>query len=118
MQQRQKLYSQLYPQQQFTVLSSFFQFCGCVRLAGDTISSTHPGGNNPASSVIMAYWPGSGDNLDYCQMRVGVIQYLVSLQITIVMNIIIFAFVRWKQLHPQQERYGMSVTGTSILLRV
>ena len=45
------------------------------------IGSVLPGGNNSASSVIMAFWVGSGNSLpsiDYSQMRVGVVQKFIK----------------------------------------
>ena len=52
------------------------QICGKVTLGEDLIGSTLPGGNNMASLVIMAYWPGSDDPgaMNDFQMRVVVVQ--------------------------------------------
>ena len=57
-----------------------YQCFGRVGLGGSLIGSTLPGGNSSNSSVIMAYWAGSGNDLlaiDYTRMRVGVIQYFL-----------------------------------------
>lgn len=59
-QQLSTLYTQLYPSRTVNHLSYSYQMCGRVTLCGELIGSTLPGGNNAASSVIMAYWPTKG----------------------------------------------------------
>lgn len=55
-------------------------------MAGDIVGSVAVrGASNPASSVIMAYWPGTGfslENIDSTTMRVGVVQYYLKHSIT------------------------------------
>ena len=45
------------------------------------IGSTLPGGNSSSSSVIMAYWAGSGSNVlanNHERMRVSVVQHYIE----------------------------------------
>ena len=75
-----------------------------------------------SSSVVMAYWPGRGDDLssiDYAHMRVGTAQYFFKHHAVICspedaslkQDIdLIFACVYWKQKHPNQEWFGNSAT--------
>ena len=112
--------NQLYPSDVISFLPYHYHVCGKVTLGEDLIGSTLRGGNNASSSVIMAYWPGSGDSLQmisHAQMGVGVVQYFV--QHTVHLAFAegsgdskpfkhIFAYVRWKKLHPQQHYFGDS----------
>ena len=54
---------------------------GRVSLSGDVIGSMVPGRNScQSSSVIAAYWPGTGSSLlsiDYTKKRIGVVQYFI-----------------------------------------
>lgn len=54
----------------------FYCQYGRVTLAGDLIGSILPGSNNSASSVIVADWPGTGNNT--CRLQVGCIQYFMK----------------------------------------
>ena len=76
-----------------------------------------------ASSVIMAYWPGRGNDLDvhgidYSRMRVGVVQYFFQHSVTMTLTASseahklnhIFAYVAWKQRHPNEDIFGTSAT--------
>ena len=71
--QLEKIYSQLYP----SATIAHVTFLYLVTLGGDVIGSVKCGN---ASSVIMAYWPGQGDDLSTIsyasRMRVGVVQYI------------------------------------------
>jgi hypothetical protein len=67
----------------------------------------------------MAYWPGRGDDLtriDNSSMRVGVVQYYFrhraevcreNERLTVNMD---YAYVLWKQKHPNQHWFGHSAT--------
>lgn len=75
------LYNQLYPSKHVSHFPHYYELCGRVTLAGDLIGSVLPGGNQISSSVIMAFWAGSGNNLlsiDYDQMRVGIVQKFIK----------------------------------------
>ena len=56
----------------------FYKEYGRLSMAGDIVGSVAVrGASNPASSVIMAYWPGTGfslENIDSTTMSVGVVQ--------------------------------------------
>ena len=66
----------------------------------------------------MAYWPKSGDftTIDYSRMQVGVVQYFLKHE-TMIKNTIesktvvhVFAYVNWKQNHPNVDWFGISST--------
>ena len=61
--QLQCVYQQLYPSKRIQQIPYFYEEYGRILLAGDIIGSTRPGSNAKCSSVIMAYWPGRGNNL-------------------------------------------------------
>ena len=76
------LYSQLFPNSTITFTSPFYQRATRVSLAGDLLGSIHNAASAPASSVIMAFWPGRGINLsaiNYTRMRVGVVHTILSI---------------------------------------
>ena len=114
--------NQLYPNKFITFLPHYYKICGKVTLGGDLIGSTLPGGNNAASSVVMAYWSGSGDNLhaiDLTQMRVGVVQYFIIHSVKLssslepihsISPLHVFAYVMWKKLHHHWDYFGASST--------
>ena len=62
-------------------MSHFYHQHGRVSLSGDVIGSMMPGRNScQSSSVIAAYWPGTGSSLlsiDYTKKRIGVVQYFI-----------------------------------------
>lgn len=116
--------SQLYPNKCIVHLPHNYQRFGKVKLGGSLIGSALPGGNSKTSSVIMAYWAGSGDNLydfDYNRMRVGVVQFF-ALHKAILQdessNVAVehlFAYVLWKKVHPFCDYLGVSSTVSSDL---
>jgi hypothetical protein len=70
------IYEQLYPAETIARMSHFYRQHGRVSLSGD-IGSVMTGRNScQSSSVIAAYWPGSGSSLlsiDNTQKRIGVV---------------------------------------------
>ena len=113
------IYSQLYPNQTVLHVPQFYTISRQVSLEGEVIGSMKCGS---ASSVIMAYWPGRGNDLeviDYSRMRVGVIQYFFEHDVTITSSDSdhepckmqhSFAHVAWKQRHPKEDMFGVSAT--------
>lgn len=96
----------------------FYQKFGRLRIAGDFVGSEMCGSNSRSSSVIMAFWLDRENNLsniDYSKMRVGVIQYFVQHELLyesttsteIAKEEHVFAYVRWKELHPRCFCYCM-----------
>ena len=92
-----------------------------MTVAGDLIGSVLNAASSAASSVIMAFWPGRGDNLsttDYSRMRVGIVQYFFKHYVVLCnedmsskLNLEqTFACVYWKQKHPIEEWFGISAT--------
>ena len=70
--------SQLYPHSQVVHISRCFKRFGKIYLGESLIGSLLPGGNSKSSSVVEAFWAGSGDDLkviDYRRPRVGVVQF-------------------------------------------
>ena len=63
LEQLEKIYSQLYTGFDISFLSPFYLRSNRIRLAGDLIGSDNNAASATASSVIMAYWPGRGDDL-------------------------------------------------------
>ena len=59
------IYKQLYPNYTVAYLSPFCHRCGRVSLGGDLIGSSYNAVSANTSSVVMAYWPGRGDDLYY-----------------------------------------------------
>ena len=58
-------------------ISRCFKRFGKICLGGSLIGSLLPGGNSKSSSVVKAFWTGSGEDLkaiDYSRPRVGVVQ--------------------------------------------
>ena len=100
----------------------FYKEYGRVTVAGEVIGSVKRGSNNRSSSVVMAYWPGSGvslSSINYGRMRVGVVQYFIRHHIklyTVEDSDInnteevehVFAFVYWKKRHPEESWFGIS----------
>ena len=117
-----RVINQLYPNKLISFLPHYYKICGKVTLGDDLIGSRLPGGNNKASSIIMAYWSGSGDNLleyDRSRMRVGEVQYFIlhSVQLSSSLETRdstsvphIFAYVMWKKLHIRRDYFGASST--------
>ena len=78
------------------------------------------GPNCHASSVIAAYWPGTGSSLatiDLTQKRIGVIQHFLTHSLELFESSTengtdklehLFAYVRWKKLHPDSNWFGIS----------
>lgn len=100
-------------------------------MAGDIVGSVAVrGASNPASSVIMAYWPGTGfslENIDSTTMRVGVVQYYLKHSITMTYGDSVdtsaartfphlFCYIHWKKVHPQAMWCGVSATISSELI--
>ena len=89
-----------------------------MKLGGDLIGSVYNAASAKASSVIMAFWPGTNEELrstDSSRMRVGVVQYFLKHQAVILNESnersstnMEFAYVFWKQKHPQEDWYGNS----------
>lgn len=121
MEQLSSVINQLYPNNIIAYIPRHYQCFSFVGLGGSLIGSTLPGGNMSSSSVIMAFWAGSGNDLlavDYTRMRVGVIQYFllhsVHFQDTEKVEHV-FAYVLWKKLHPNSDFYGVTSTVSSNL---
>ena len=113
--------SQLYPCKHIAHMSRTYQCFSHVCLGGSIIGSTMPGGNS-SSSVITAYWAGSGNRITgRMPMRVGVVeQYLLH---TIHFEgesdtervDHVFAYVKWKKTHPNHDFYGVTSIVSSTL---
>lgn len=130
-QQLESVYKQLYRQKHIAHMPLFYKEYGRVQLAGELIGSVKPGPNSRSSSVIAAYWPGSGDtlqNIDYSRMRVGIVQFFVRHTLKLYDTSAIgnttqeydhlFAYVHWKKLHPKASWYGISATISSELFEI
>ena len=113
------IYHQLYPDQEISHFSHFYREYGHVILSSSIIGSVKPGPNSYSSSVIMAFWPGSGESLTvvYTRMCVGQVQFYMRHSIRENGKDIIhlFAFVYWKKTHPQYNWFGVSATVCSDL---
>ena len=118
----QLVYKQLYPTKQISHFPYFYREYGRIVLAGNVIGSVKPGPNNSSSSVIMAFWPSSGDSfrtIDYTHMRVGEVQYYIKHTIKVSTTIDsgpshqvdethLFAYVSWKKQNPHYNWFGIS----------
>ena len=125
----QLVYKQLYPTKQISHFPYFYREYGRIVLAGNVICSVKPGPNNSSSSVIMAFWPSSGDSfrtIDYTRMRVGEVQYYIKHTIKVSTTIDsgpshqvdethLFAYVSWKKQDPHYNWFGISATVCSEL---
>lgn len=117
LEQLENIYSQLYTGYNVSFLSPFYLRSNRILLAGDLIGSDNNAASATASSVIMAYWPGRGDDItmiDNSTMRVGVVQYYFrhraeickeNERTTVNMD---YAYILWKQQHPNQYWFGHS----------
>ena len=118
--QLRQIYEQLYPGSNIVHFPLFYKEFGRIEIAGDIVGSAKKGQNSHSSSVVMCYWPGTGDNLeviDYGRMRVGVVQqylkHTIKLQTscgTVKQLSHILCYVHWKKLHPHAAWYGISAT--------
>ena len=116
LQQLKLTYQQLYPHLEVTRLSPFFVRVGRVSFCDEVIGSVLNCKTANSSSVIGAYWPGSGNHLPttaITTLRIGVIQFFVKhlftpqlCQGSEVEHI--FAFVLWKKLHRNRDFFGIS----------
>ena len=100
----------------------FFRQYGRVSLSGDIIGCAMQGRNNcHSSSVIAAYWPGSGSSLlstDYSRKRIGVVQYFIQHSAEFYKDQgssseteklpHLFCYVHWKKEHPKANWFGIS----------
>ena len=118
--QLQCIYEQLYPNRTIAHMPHFYRQHGRISLSGDTIGCVMRGSNNcQSSSVVAAYWPGSGSSLhssDYTKKRIGVIQYFINHTVEFYKDDSretdklqhIFAYVYWKKQHPNADWFGLS----------
>ena len=116
------IYEQLYQAKIVAHMSHFCRQYGRIALSGDIVGSVMPGRNNcQSSSIIAAYWPGSGSSLlsiDYTQKRIGVVQYFIQHSLEVYKDHgrsgeteklqHLFCFVQWKKQHPNTNWFGMS----------
>lgn len=114
-----RFYQQFYHQRNVTNFSHYSVVFGKVLFAGDLIGSMKRGTNNSTSSIIMARWFGSGNDMFSEQsrrLRVGEVQYFLKHAVTLEgsgsteLKEHIFAYVFWKKLHPQEDWFGVSAT--------
>ena len=115
------IYSQLYPDFEISHLSHFHTQCSRVTLGGEYIGSLKS--RTDTSAVVMAYWPGRGDDLsliDYSsRMRVGIVQHYIRHNVILHTDqeLVkgpqlehVFAYVAWKKKHPEEDWFGVSAT--------
>lgn len=113
------LYQQLYPNKVVLPSSPFYSKTGRVTLGNELIGSVMNATSCNSCSVIVAYWPSSGNtlsNITYSHKSVGVIQYFIKHQVKLkdsdtsetVSVQHIFAYVMWKQEHIQKDWFGIS----------
>lgn len=113
------IYEQLFPNFTITNVSPFHYRCNCVKLGGDLLGSVSNAASAKTSAVITAFWPTRNAELttplNLSCMRVGVVQYYFKHQVvmsdenneksSVSME---FAYVLWKQKHPQHDWFGNS----------
>lgn len=113
---------QLYPNTDIVHMPRNYKCFGRVGLGGSIIGSTLPGGNHVSSSVIMANWGGSDNNIiDNIRLRVGIVQYYILHSVILqspsetkkVEHV--FAYTLWKKTHPNHDYYGVTSTVSSVL---
>lgn len=117
----QKVYEQLYPSRNIARVPHFYREYGRALLGDDILGCVMHGRNSKKTSVICAYWPGTGNSLssiDYSQKRVGVIQFFLlhSLEVfkqntgenSVEKLVHLLAYVRWNKLHPESNWFGQS----------
>lgn len=117
--QLEQLYLHLYPQYNIVSIPPFYSFSGRAILCGEVLGSVVNATSCKSASIIMAYWPLRHEVMrciDYSRMRVGCVQHYCKHQLTISAENgseqldHIFAFVQWKERHPQDNWYGSSAT--------
>lgn len=108
------LYQQLYKDRVMCNFSHYIVSFGKVLYAGDLIGSVKQGANNYLSSIIIAYWSLTTNNIyANCSRRVGEVQYFFKHIITFSDGDKeslehVFAYVNWKKRHPKEDWYGSS----------
>lgn len=117
----ENMYKELYPAHNIVHMPRFYRKFGRVIIAGDLVGSDMHGSNSHSSSVVMAFWPSRGsclNNIDYSKKNVGVIQFFIQHSYSyctsgnseVKKEEHIFAYVRWKEIHPCHDYYGVSAT--------
>ena len=114
------LYKQLYPQKVLGTISPFYIRSGRATLCNQVIGSLMNSTSARSSSVVMAFWPSRESelsNINYSRMKVGVVQYFFKHEVKLCVSDSqvresehIFAYVKWKQSHPNQDWFGISAT--------
>ena len=113
---------QLYPSREIEHVSRSYKCYGHICLGGSIIGSILPGGHSKTSSVIMVEWAGSGNCIaENISMRVGIVEYFI-IHSTKIKNHSeswqmenVFAYVNWKEKHPEHNFYGVTSTVSSTL---
>ena len=115
---------QLYPRKHIAHMPRTYRCFSRVCLGGSIIGSTLPGGNS-SSSAITAHWAGSGNDITgRMPMRVGVVQHYLLHTIHFQSDSCtekvdhVFAYVKWKQTHPNHDHYGLTSTISSTLFEI
>lgn len=115
----ENMYKELYPSRTIVHMSQFYRKFGRVKIAGDLVGSDMRGSNSHSSSVITAFWPSRGNCLNNIgRKNVGVIQYFMRHSYSystdenseVKLDEHILAHVRWKEIHPCYDYYGISAT--------
>ena len=102
-------------------VSPFYKYYGRVSIGGDILGSLLNSKSARSSSVIAAYWPTYGsdlNNFDHSQRSIGKVQYYIQHTVTLkemssrTSNIVHFtlAYVHWMDYHHDNRRYGTSAT--------
>ena len=116
----ESLYSQLNPDCTVDYISPFYHCHGTISVGGDILGSKLNSRSAQSSSVVTAYWPTHGRNInsfDHSRASVGRVQHYVNHAVTIKDNhgtsqIVTYtlAYVHWMNLHHQSTMYGISAT--------
>ena len=97
----------------------FYQYYGSVSYCGDTLGSTLNSKSSKSSSVIAAYWPTFGSNVNHnlSEKSIGQVKYYIHHSVTLknqssISETVTFtlAYVQWMEYHHQNSLYGISAT--------
>ena len=100
-------------------MSPFYKYYGSVSYCGDTLGSTLNSKSSKSSSVIAAYWPTFGSNVNHnlSERSIGQVKYYIHHSVTLknqssISETVTFtlAYVQWMEYHHQNSLYGISAT--------
>ena len=114
------IYGQLNPGCTVKYLSPFYARFARLLIGSDIIGSKLHGRSGQSSSVIAAFWPTIGQNIedfDHARASIGKVQYFIQHTVTILDHTNVskiqrytLAYVSWMNYHHDNSMFGISAT--------